>query len=271
MNRWRVTALMVALAVGSVLIATTSAVGSPPEATGKPILDQFNPGTLSSTINGGSAAYEWQQGITAGIAGQLTRIDLFVAIDAALGEVSATEVSLRLGSPWEIGTPAWTTTAVLSSGWNTFDLAKAKILVDVGDEYVIGIHGQSEFNFNPGIGISYDEQYPGGDLFVNGSSAESEGNDLLFRTYVRPKRVKGNYQQSFVRDLDEVPLYDSRKSVDDELLALATQVEEAHGADEVSRALERGYAAVVQQHRTQGAVRDSSQALQDLEALMRAH
>ena len=132
-------------------------------------------------------------------------------------------------------------------------------------------HGQSEFNFNPGIGISYDEQYPGGDLFVNGSSAESEGNDLLFRTYVRPKRVKGNYQQSFVRDLDEVPLYDSRKSVDDELLALATQVEEAHGADEVSRALERGYAAVVRQHRTQGAVRDSSQALQELEALMRAH
>jgi len=45
---------------------------------------------------------------------------------------------------WEIGTPAWATTAVLSSGWNTFDLAKAKILVDVGDEYVIGRFPQRE-------------------------------------------------------------------------------------------------------------------------------
>jgi hypothetical protein len=180
------------LALSSALIATTSAIGAPPEATGKPILDQFNPGTLSSTINGGSAAYEWQQGITAGIAGQLTRIDLFVDINAALGKVSETELSVTLGSPWQSGTPAWATTAVLRQGWNTFDLAKAKIFVDVGDEYAIGIHGQSEFNFNPGIGISYDEQYPGGDLFVNGSSAESEGNDLLFRSYVRPRRVKGN-------------------------------------------------------------------------------
>ena len=192
MNQWRAIALAGALALGSVLIATTSAVGSPPEATGKPILDQFNPGTLSSTINGGSAAYEWQQGITAGIAGQLTRIDLFVDINPGLGEVSATELSVTLGSPWQSSAPSWTNTAILRSGWNTFDLAKAKIFVDVGDEYAIGIHGQSEFNFNPGFGISYDEQYPGGDLFVNGSSAESEGNDLLFRTYVRPKRVKGN-------------------------------------------------------------------------------
>ena len=180
MNRWRAIALVGALAVGSALIATTSAVGSPPEATGKPILDQFNTGIPNSSINGGSTAYEWQQGVTAGIAGQLTRIDLFVVIDAALGEVSATEFSVRLGSPWNSSTPVWATTAVLGQGWNTFDLAKAKIFVDVGVEYAIGIHGQSEFNFNPGIGISYDEQYPGGDLFVNGSSAESEGNDCCF-------------------------------------------------------------------------------------------
>ena len=59
------------------------------------------------------------------------------------------------------------------------------------------------------------------------------------------------------------------KVLDDELLALATRVEQSHGAHEVSRALERAYAAVVRQHRTSGAIRDSSQALR--EALMRAH
>jgi len=174
-----------------VMIATPSALGPPPEATGRPILDQFNT-VISSSINGGSAAYEWQQGITAGIAGQLTRIDLFVTIDPSLGEMAPTELSVKLGSPWQNGATEWVTTAVLSSGWNTFDLAKAKIFLEVGDEYAIGIHGQSQDNFNPGFGISYDDQYPGGDLFLNGSSAESEGNDLLFRTYVRAKRQRNN-------------------------------------------------------------------------------
>jgi len=67
--------------------------------------------------------------------------------------------------------------------------------------------------------------------------------------------------------------------LDDELLALTTQVQEAHGADEVSRALERPYAAVVPEQRAQlqaGEVPDNSQALRaavrrELEALMRAH
>ena len=48
--------------------------------------------------------------------------------------------------------------------------------------------------------------------------------------------------------------------LDDELLAPAARVEETDGADEVSRALERGFAAVVEQHRTRGAVADSSHA-----------
>ena len=96
-----------------------------------------------------------------------------------------------MGAPWQSDAPVWTTTKVLKSGWNTFNMSSAKISVAVGDEYTIGIHGQSTTNqFNPGFGISYDEQYPGGDLFVNGSSAESVGNDLLFRTYVSPKRIK---------------------------------------------------------------------------------
>jgi len=191
MNRWRRSALVGALAVGTAITMATSAIGSPPTVTGKPLLDQFNPGTMSSQLNGGSAPYAWQQGATAGIAGQLTRIDLFVVIESAFGETAPTEVSLTLGAPWQGGAPEWSTTAVLKAGWNSFDLTHAKIFVDVGDEYAIGVHGQSANNFNPGVGISYDEQYPAGDLFLNGSSAESQGKDMLFRTYVRRKHVKG--------------------------------------------------------------------------------
>jgi hypothetical protein len=67
--------------------------------------------------------------------------------------------------------------------------------------------------------------------------------------------------------------------LDDELLALATQVEEAHGADEVSRAIERAYTAVVRQQRTQMAAGEAPDTLPtlrealrlELNALMRAH
>src|SRR5262245_6068278 len=155
MNPRRAIQIVCALLVVSVLISTESAVGAPPEATGRPLLDQFNTAILSSTINGGSAAYSWQQGVTAGISGQLTRIDLFVEINPSLGDATATELSVTLGAPWQGGAPAWALTAVLRSGWNSFDLAKAKIFVDVGDEYAIGIHGQGDTNFNPGFGISY--------------------------------------------------------------------------------------------------------------------
>jgi hypothetical protein len=96
-------------------------------------------------------------------------------------------VSVTLGAPWQSGVPDWTTTTVLDAGWNTFNLSKAKIFVAAGDEYTIGIHGQSAtHSFNPGFGFSYGDEYLGGDLFMNGSTAGSEGNDLLFRTYVKP-------------------------------------------------------------------------------------
>ena len=193
MNRWRANALAGTLAVGLAVIATTDTLGAPQQAAGKPTLDQVNTATVSSTINGGASPYEWQQGVRAGIAGQLTRIDVFVVIDPSFDGVSTTEVSLTLGQPWQNSGPAWSTTAILKAGWNTFNVSKANVFVDVGDPYAIGIHGYDQDEFNPGIAISYGEQYPGGELFLNGSSAESVGNDLLFRTFVRPlKTVKGN-------------------------------------------------------------------------------
>jgi hypothetical protein len=191
-RRFATLLFVVLVAVGFAFVSKITAAESAPEATGRPILDQHNTEVLSSTINGGTAAYEWQQGITVGIGGQLTRIALYVVIDEeSYGETVATTLSLRLGSPWQNDAPVWTVTEVLRPGWNTFTLTNQKIFVDVGDEYAIGIHGQSSGNnFNPGFAISYEDQYPGGDLFLNGSSAETEGNDLVFRTYVRPKRIQ---------------------------------------------------------------------------------
>ena len=56
--------------------------------------------------------------------------------------------------------------------------------------------------------------------------------------------------------------------LDDELLALANRVE-AHGAEEVSRAIERAYAAVVRQQRAQLASGDTPDSLPALREAVR--
>ena len=76
---------------------------------------------------------------------------------------------------------------MLDAGWHTFNVANAKIFVTAGDEFTIGIQGQG-VNFNPGFRMSYDEQYPAGQLFRNGNiDVGSEAKDLLFLTYVHPE------------------------------------------------------------------------------------
>ena len=66
--------------------------------------------------------------------------------------------------------------------------------------------------------------------------------------------------------------------LDEHLLVLATRVEEAHGEDEVSRAIERAYAAVVRRQRAQLAAGEAPKAFQlyaairlELQTLMREH
>ena len=48
---------------------------------------------------------------------------------------------MSLGPPWQSGLPVWSVTVVPKAGWNSFHLKKANILVEAGDEFVIGIHG----------------------------------------------------------------------------------------------------------------------------------
>jgi hypothetical protein len=190
MNRMRQAALPGALALVIALTMATSAVGSPPQVIGKPLLDQFNVGEAGGALNGGSTPLKWQQEVTAGIAGQLTRLDLFVVIDPSVGETSATEVAVTLGAVGQEGQLVWSTTEVLRSGWNTFDLSKAKIFLEAGQEYAISIQGQSADSFNPGIAFSAGDVYPAGELFLNGSIDIYEGYDMLFRTYVRRNHIK---------------------------------------------------------------------------------
>lgn len=153
-------------------------------ASGRPVLDHHNASAEDSYINIGDAAYDWQQGITVGITGQLVRVDLFVWL-AGCDATGPTRVSVSSGGPWQSGLPRWTQTGVLTEGWNTFDLKRAKIEVQAGQEIVLGVSGEGAFCFG-GVGITYGDQYPGGDVFLNGE-LNSDVNDILFKTYVKQK------------------------------------------------------------------------------------
>jgi len=175
---------LVLLVLSTPLPATTL---TPSEPQGRrPVVDQSNTEVLSSLINGGSSAYRWEQGITAGVSGRLTQITLYVGLLNDVGETAPTRVWISLGAAGQSGDPVWTTTDVLDAGWHTFHVTNARIFFTAGEEYTIGIQGQSANDFNPGFGISYNDQYPAGHLFLNGSIVGSEANDLLFQTYVQP-------------------------------------------------------------------------------------
>jgi hypothetical protein len=158
------------------------------QQTGRRVLDQENDAALSSYINGGSSAYEWAQSVTAGVTGRLVRLELFVVVDPAFGDTAPSDISITLGSPGQANPPTWSKTVSLESGWNIFNLTSARIPITTGEEFTIGIHGQRANNFNPGIAISYGDQYAGGALYLNGTTSGSEGNDILFRTYVKADR-----------------------------------------------------------------------------------
>ena len=81
------------------LIADQRANSAKPKPAGN--LDQSNTVAPDSAINGGHLDYYWQQGITAGMKGQLTQIALYAAVSS--GEEAATEVSVTLGAPWQTG------------------------------------------------------------------------------------------------------------------------------------------------------------------------
>src|ERR1019366_5326521 len=101
------------------------------------ILDQQNT-AINSTLNGGSSAYEFEQGITAGITGQLTQFDIFVSMNSGAGDPASTQLFVNLGAPWQADVNAWSIITTLNEGWNSFDLTSANIFVAAGDQFVIG-------------------------------------------------------------------------------------------------------------------------------------
>src|ERR1041384_1516477 len=99
-----------------------------------PVFDQQQPNDTFSFL---AAPTDWQQGITAGISGQLTGIDLYWITG---GPVT---FGINLGAPWQTDTDS----AVISSppfspsGWNHYDLTSAGIYLVAGQQFTVRFLG----------------------------------------------------------------------------------------------------------------------------------
>ena len=144
-----------------------------------PVLDQAND-PFSAGLNGAGDTRTWQQGVTAGLSGLLSTIEISV------GEVGTLDFFVNVGAPWQSDSNDFQNASLaVTPGWNSIDISSANILVNPGDQFVIGIHGVESTSALP-IGASVDNRYPEGLLFLNGSDDPSvvHGLDMAFRTYV---------------------------------------------------------------------------------------
>lgn len=151
----------------------------PSAAKGAMMLDQANDVVGPVSFNGGSTGLTWQQGVTAGLSGTLSRIELFFNGESL---ASGIDFFINLGAPWQADAHDYTTVPTLVSGWNSIDVSSAGMIVNPGDQFVIGLHGLDN-SFNPSFRGTDGTAYAGGSVYLNGSPYVLD-YDMNFRTYV---------------------------------------------------------------------------------------
>ena len=136
------------LAVAAV-IAVLLARGGPASAA---IIDQQN-GPGNTSFNG-SAGFNWEQGVTAGITGQLVGVDIWD------NSATSTTLTINRGSPWQSDANDFSQTISTTPGtWTHVDLSSANLQFTAGDQFSIGLIGLFPSSFN---GSSVVDQYSGG-------------------------------------------------------------------------------------------------------------
>jgi hypothetical protein len=162
-------------------------------ASPTPLLDQAQE-VFGGQFNGGTATFVWQQGVTAGLTGQVTGLELYFHAFSNHG----VSVYLNRGAPWQTDAHDWAVSipagGLTSSAWNAFDLTGSAVFVNAGDQLSIGIHGQGPSSPTNWFGGSGGDAYPGGTLWIRRvlpilfpPEVHSTGAfDMAFRLYVDP-------------------------------------------------------------------------------------
>lgn len=147
-----------------------------------PVLDQAYDDIGGTNFTGGIAGYQWQQGVTAGLGGLLTSVELNFA------STGTTRVYVNLGAPWQTDADDFSAAvAVPAVGWTSVDVSNAGIFLAPGDEFSLGFEGFGSSSTAPTVtGHQGNGTYAGGALFYNGSGFTNGSltSDINFRTYV---------------------------------------------------------------------------------------
>ena len=101
-----------------------------------PILDQQSVGTPTTTYMKAGSNIKWQQGLTVGLTGQLTSMDIWFMTTEAIN------VSLYSGAPWQTSSALFTSTFnPLFDQWTNIDVSSAVVNVTAGDFLTIAVDG----------------------------------------------------------------------------------------------------------------------------------
>lgn len=167
-------------------------------ATAAPVLDQQSP-ALGEKFPADFTGVYWQQGVTAGMAGLLTRVDLYLTQPADFWGLS-----IWRGAPWQSGLADFYLPAQLwdvPAGWLSLDVSAGGLVFDAGDPFTIGVEGIGGGAGFEGPWLGGSHVVPGGayaggtlwlDYFYQGGEPYGGGNgdyDLAFRTYVEPRTI----------------------------------------------------------------------------------
>jgi len=150
-------------------------------ASAAPVLDQESP-YVGAGFNAGTSQGSWQQEVTVGMTGQLTRIELY-----AQG-VGTTPLSINAGGPWQ-SDPSEFSTLFTSAGqgWVAIDTTSAGLFFNAGDTFVIGLGGTDSGLWMGGSYVSPNGGYEAGRLWYNSTGSIAPFGpewDIAFRTYV---------------------------------------------------------------------------------------
>jgi hypothetical protein len=153
-------------------------------ATAAPVLDQESPVVDGFWFSAGASTALWQQEVTVGITGQLTRIELYAR------NAGTTPLYVNAGTPWQSDGSEFATTFVATgSGWTGVDTSAAGLFFNAGDQFVIGVGGTDSGLELNGSSVSPDGAYVVGELWITWADSEPElwadgERDLAFRTYM---------------------------------------------------------------------------------------
>lgn len=151
-----------------------------------PVLDQESPviDEFEFWLYAGSSNVTCQQGVTVGVTGLLTRVELY-AVNAG-----TTPLTINAGAPWQSDASDFATVFVAAGeGWTGVDVSAAGLFFNAGDQFVIGVGGTDSGLWLVGSDVLPDGAYAAGELWlrqIGDAPIPTSGgaDDLAFRTYV---------------------------------------------------------------------------------------